>query len=635
MSKNTSTICNCTGIDYQGCLKLPNGLFACAKKDGSIDDTRTCLGEKKIGDDGIEGWTKSCDKITFSDLKDRLTNWCTKLYQDGIYDYNQYQDCLENLETGTVSYYKEDSDQRVDDNKDPKRIYGYYPKGRESIENTNPNKPIIKDDFQRMTLYSLKEKGFLATDKNGKIRIVSDSNIREELEWQLVSLGGDKIYAIRSAYYGKFLAGNDKGDVQVISDNISPWAQWKIIKYDNAFAFQSVSHNKYLTFDGMKAFMKEGWSDNNLWTVKEKIEPGNLGSFDNSELVLKKDELLQSMNNNYRKAVDNLFLRDYYKNKVSVVRFLRDQQKKYLMDISMIREKELNNRKGVLVNEISVLIKRLNYNKQFKIQQFEAMVKKNEAECKMSDYCLDKAVELNGATNSIFGGGFLGRINRNRTIMNEQQKCNWTNTQTTKILTNSFEVPSPEYCKKLQEREDVIRDSLTSNKEEILRLIDEKNAMIKDLNYQMLELQLFRNEINESFSILNENEKKEILALSDKEETERIKNIDLYRKSSKEANSFISYLSNSNKDLESQISNSSKDIDVKLQINNKLEKEINYNKKSTLSEEDSEIIDVNKKLITSQVSSIKTTFYLELLVIIISVLCILYLGYRTYHKFMD
>ncbi len=645
MSNNTSTICNCTGIDYQGCLKLPNGLFTCTKKDGSIDDSRTCLGEKKIGDDGVEGWTKACDKLTFSDLKDRLTNWCTKLYQDGVYDYNQYQDCLQNLETGTVSYYKDDPEKNVDDNKDPKRVYGYYPKGRESIENINPNKPVIKDDFQRMTIYSLRDKGYLATNKTGKIRIVSDSDIREEMEWQLVGLGGDKVYGIRSAHYGKFLIGNDKGNVQVVSENISPWSQWKLIKYNNAFAFQSVSHNKYLTFDGEKAFMKEGWSDNNLWIIKEKIEPNGLGSFDNSELTLKKDELLQSMNNNYRKAVDNLFLRDYYKNKVPVVRFLRDQQKRYLTNISIVREKELNARKGVLVKDISVLIKRLNYNKQYKIQEYEAMVRKNESECKMSEYCLDKAVELNGTSNSTFGipGSFLGfasfssigRRNRNKAIMNEQQKCNWTNTQTYKIISNTFEVPSPEYCKKLQENEDTIRDALSSNREEILKLIDEKNAMIKDINYQMVELQLFRNEINDSFSILNETEKKELLLLSDNEEKNRIKNMDSYRKYSKDINSFISYLSTSNKELERQISNSSKDIDVKLQINNKLEQEIDYNKKSTLSEEDSEIIDVNQKLITSQVSSIKTTFYLELGVIIISILVILYIGYRTYHKFMD
>jgi hypothetical protein len=323
-----------------------------------------------------------------------------------------------------------------------------------------------------------------------------------------------------------------------------------------------------------------------------------------------------------------------------VVRFLRDQQKRYLTNISIVREKELNARKSVLVKDISVLIKRLNYNKQYKIQEYEAMVRKNESECKMSEYCLDKAVELNDTSNSTFGQvgfgfGSIGRKNRNKEIMNEQQKCNWTNTQTYKIISNTFGVPSPEYCKKLQESEDTIRDALSSNREEILKLIDEKNAMIKDINYQMIELQLFRNEINDSFSILNEAEKKELLLLSDNEEKNRIKNMDSYRKYSKDINSFISYLSTSNKELESQISNSSKDIDVKLQINNKLEQEIDYNTKSTLSEEDSEIIDVNEKLITSQVSSIKTTFYLQLGVIIISILFILYIGYRTYHKFMD
>ena len=202
MSNNN---CDCIGVDYQGCLKLSNGLYACTKKDGSIDTSRKCLGDRKTGEDGVEGWTMSCNNLTYDNLKERLTNWCTKLYQDGIYDYNQYQDCLQNLDTGTVSYYKSSDKDRVDDNKDPKRIYGYYQKGREAVDNVNPNIPIIKDDFQRVTLYNQKDKGFLICKKDGKIKVLSNSDTKDELYWQLVSLSNDGIYAIRSAYYGKYL----------------------------------------------------------------------------------------------------------------------------------------------------------------------------------------------------------------------------------------------------------------------------------------------------------------------------------------------------------------------------------------------------------------------------------------------
>ena len=82
MSNNN---CDCIGVDYQGCLKLSNGLYACTKKDGSIDTSRKCLGDRKTGEDGVEGWTMSCNNLTYDNLKERLTNWCTKLYQDGIY----------------------------------------------------------------------------------------------------------------------------------------------------------------------------------------------------------------------------------------------------------------------------------------------------------------------------------------------------------------------------------------------------------------------------------------------------------------------------------------------------------------------------------------------------------------------
>ena len=53
MSNNN---CDCIGVDYQGCLKLSNGLYACTKKDGSIDTSRKCLGDRKTGEDGVEGW---------------------------------------------------------------------------------------------------------------------------------------------------------------------------------------------------------------------------------------------------------------------------------------------------------------------------------------------------------------------------------------------------------------------------------------------------------------------------------------------------------------------------------------------------------------------------------------------------
>ena len=71
--------------------------------------------------------------------------------------------------------------------------------------------------------------------------------------------------------------------------------------------------------------------------LEDNLNNKYLKEFDKYELNLKKDELLQSMDNNYRKAVNNKFMRDYYKNKISQLKYLRDQQKKYLMDLKHLK----------------------------------------------------------------------------------------------------------------------------------------------------------------------------------------------------------------------------------------------------------------------------------------------------------
>ena len=255
--------CECQGPEYKGCLLLANNLYACHKKDGTLDNTKACLGERQIGTDGFQGWSKGCSNLSYTDLKDRVTKWCTKLYQDGIYDYKQYQDCLQNLELGTVSYYKRSDDESVDDDKDVTRVYGYYQKGQEKIDNVSPAIPLIKDDFQKMTIYHSKYKGYLISDKDGNISIQSNPDISEEKEWQLIDLSQGKIFALRSKY-GKFLVGTDKNEIVADRDNLTPWARWNLIKQNETFAFQSVDHKKYLTIQNDIPNLKDGWSEKNL-----------------------------------------------------------------------------------------------------------------------------------------------------------------------------------------------------------------------------------------------------------------------------------------------------------------------------------------------------------------------------------
>lgn len=275
-------------------------------------------------------------KLSFEDLKDRVSSWCEKLYSDGVYSYVQYQDCLKNVDTGSLSYYKKDEQSNVDDDKDTERIYGYYKKGKAKInsDTSNPNIPVIEDDFQKMTLYHYKKNKFLTANKDGIVSIDIDS---DEKDWQLIALGKNdetNVYAIRSKY-GKFLMGTDNGSVNASDNIISTWCQWKMIKHNDNFAFQSVIHKKYLAPVGDDVILFDGWSDNNLWVMKRKeVSTGkHLIKFDNSSLVLKKNNLLNEMYNYYRKSIDNKYQREYYKSKYENLDELRNEQLNYLLNI--------------------------------------------------------------------------------------------------------------------------------------------------------------------------------------------------------------------------------------------------------------------------------------------------------------
>ena len=106
----------------------------------------------------------------YEEMKAKIGDWCTKLYQDGKYSYKQYQSCLDKLDSGSISFNKnQDTEHILDSNKDLERIYGYYKKNKEKInkDTSNPNIPVVEDDFQKMTLYHFNKNKFLISNKDG------------------------------------------------------------------------------------------------------------------------------------------------------------------------------------------------------------------------------------------------------------------------------------------------------------------------------------------------------------------------------------------------------------------------------------------------------------------------------------
>ncbi len=623
--------CECQGDDYQGCTLLPNKLYACRKKDGTIDNSKACMGELTTGDDGVSGWTKPCSQLSYDDLKSRVTKWCTKLYQDGIYDYNQYQDCLQNLNTGTVNYYKRTEAESVDDEKDVKRIYGYYQKGNEKIVDYNPNVPVVKDDYTKMTFFHPKENGFLTSDKDGLVDINANSEIREEMNWQLMEITKENIFAIRSNY-GKFLVGTDRNTVEATRDNLTPWGQWKMVKQNDLYAFLSVTHNKYLSYDGNVITMKQGWSDNNLWLLKEKEDvKGNFfESFDKSEFNLRKDELINAIDNTYRNVVDLKFKRDYYRNKIAQLRYLRDQQKAYLINHANNTRERLLNRKRVTLKEMEVIKRKMNLSKGEKNAQYDYLSKKYQAECMMPQECAEFVDEMIQPISSD-----TYDTERVEKIKNKQAECKWTDDLTYRIISRNYTKPTDAFCADLNTQTEALQSMLGKQGSNYFKLFKQKNNMIKTINYNLVKINNFKNDIEAEFKDLNEKEKVELNKIVEQTERERLDMLEQFRKAEIDVMDYIKYLADSNRDMENEIKGLIGDIDNKLNKNNKLELDISMNSSNAKPDDLQEIINSNGSVLDNQIYYKRNEFMLTITVLLILFIFSGYMMYQTYLKFLD
>uniref|UniRef100_A0A6C0E9C0 Uncharacterized protein n=1 Tax=viral metagenome TaxID=1070528 RepID=A0A6C0E9C0_9ZZZZ len=365
--------CECQGPEYQGCLPISNGLYACYKKSGEIDHKKGCLGEKQKGNDNVEGWTKGCQSLTYAELKDRVTKWCGKLLQEGVYDQEDYQKCLKNLDVGTIDDGSYLSDLDLDKGKEVEHLYGYYQVGRNKLNPIDPSKKVIENDYQKMLIQHGKTNFFLIANGDGDISLSANPEKFNERDWQIVDLGKDQNYALRSNY-GRYLIGQDTDTVKANRDQMSPWAQWVMEQHDHQYAFYSVIHKKYLTVAHDQVVLRDGWNDLNLWNVtpRTEVKGGFLGNFNNSEMILQKDNLLSDLTTFNTNRVENQTKYLSLTEKKNTLRWLRDKQKQFMLNMSTrVKDKLLNENKKLTDD-----MEKLDGDKTKEIQVHDAKAKK-------------------------------------------------------------------------------------------------------------------------------------------------------------------------------------------------------------------------------------------------------------------
>jgi hypothetical protein len=535
--------------------------------------------------------TTNTNTDTYEQLKDKITNWCAKLYQDGIYSYKQYQSCLDKLDSGTIEFNKV-NEQNNDENKNLERIYGYYKKDKEklNIDTSNPNQPVVIDDFQKMTLYHSTKNKYLISDKNGFLSLSNVLTDFEQKEWQLISLGKkdeSNVFAIMSKY-GKFIVANDDGSVLANTTILSTWCQWKMIKYNNNFAFKSVIHKKFLAPVGEELLLVDGWSDTNLWVLRKKDVPSgkNMVKFDNSILLKKKEDLMNKYYTSYHNYLDYKYQSQYYFNKMDQLTTLRQNQLNYLLDIA-------DQNKNALINPT-----------QKSNVGNENNFSNASADCKLEKICIQNALEYSIQPSTPLSDDAANeRINK---IYDLKNNCNWNDNDVNRIIGYKYIEPESKYC----------NNSVNNNNN-------------NDYNKKINDLELFKNDVQSMFDQLKETEYQDIYQLIENSNINMDNNYDEYKGAESELNAFIKNLSDEIDTTEKQIYNLVDSLDIKLDTNNQLLIKNHENEPPRSYDELSDIINSNFNIAKNNLKSQKNQTLYTILEIIVSIMIIVYFSYKS------
>lgn len=540
----------------------------------------------------------------YEQMKGKIGDWCSKLYHDGKYSYKQYQSCLDKLDSGTISFNKnQDNEHILDSNKDLERIYGYYKKDKEKLnkDTSNPNMPVIEDDFQKMSLYHFGKSKFLISNKNGVLSLDSSPYNDEEKEWQLVSLGKtneSNVFAIMSKY-GKFIMGNDDGSVMANTSILSTWCQWKMIKYNNNFGFKSIVHNKYLAPIGDDLLLQDGWSDNNLWVLKKKEEPSgdNNIKYDNSKLMLKKEVLLNRYYDYYHKYLDYKYRSSYLSKNMDSMTDLRTKQMNYLLSIA---DKQVESNKYLLNN---INLDSATKPGLFGIKNIDDQIGGYYAECKISDSCLRTAL------------GFATRSDENTNLGEERIDnindsvidCDWTSKQVQDMIDYNFIPNTNNYCNTL--------------KNKILSTIKSGVSLDSD------EIELFRDDVKLLFETIKQNDVQNTYDLIEESNNKINENYDAYKQAEEELNVYIKNLNDEIANSEKNIYNLSNSLELKLDLQNNIGLNILNNSPDKNYDDLTNIINTNYDIAKANLKNQKnTTIYLSIELLIV----ILIIGYLTF-----
>ena len=222
-------------------------------------------------------------------VKNKTFNWCKKLYENGLFDENNYNDC--------IASFNHDHQGEIPGNLKKSRTgiensYGLYNRTENYISESNPEN---LDQKMYITTYNGK---YLGCNKDGKFYLASDfqnSNINQsELEWSIISLEDNRVAILNSNML--YLNVNIDSCVKAEGDTINASTKFEMKHIDkDIYLISELFPDKKLSFHIKKNFVElkveSGLNENSIWNlipIKNGNSNNQIKEFDENNFVAEK-----------------------------------------------------------------------------------------------------------------------------------------------------------------------------------------------------------------------------------------------------------------------------------------------------------------------------------------------------------